>query len=161
MSRRVMETMQSLVPAECVEVYSGDEAFVDLSAVPGKDLHQMIEELKDRIVKWTGIPVSIRVAPTKPFAKIANRLAKENKGKSNCMLLLDTAGKANAALKRTPVDEIWGIGKQYATKLEKFGVKTAFDLKLTPEEWSRQQLGGVVGVRLLKELKGVPAIGLE
>jgi DNA polymerase V len=160
MSKRVMETMQSILPANCVEVYSVDEAFVDLSHVPVKALHNTVKELKERIGLWTGIPVSIGVAPTKTLAKIANRLAKNHKEKSNCMLILDTPGKIDAALKRTPVGEIWGIGKQYATKLEKFDVKTGLDLKTMPDEWARQHLGGVVGVRLMKELNGIHAIGI-
>jgi DNA polymerase V len=161
LSKRVMETMQSLLPANCIEVYSVDEAFVDLSHVPVTELPGVVKELKDRIQLWTGIGVSIGVAPTKTLAKIANRLAKENKQKSNCMLILDTEGKVNAALKRTSVNEIWGIGKQYAAKLEKLEVKTAYDLKQMPEEGARQHLGGVVGVRLMKELKGIDAIGLD
>jgi DNA polymerase V len=161
LSKRVMETLQSILPANCIEVYSVDEAFVDLSNIPAKKLTATVKEIKERIACWTGIPVSIGVAPTKTLAKIANNLAKDNKEKSKCMLLLDTQGKVDAALKRTPVGEIWGIGKQFATKLEKQDVKTAFDLKLMPEEWARQHLGGVVGVRLMKELKGVHAIGLD
>ncbi|MDB5191473.1 MAG: Y-family polymerase [Segetibacter sp.] len=161
LSKRVMETMQSMLPANCVEVYSVDEAFVDLSQVPPRDLSATVKELKERIFQWTGIPVSIGVAPTKTLAKIGNYLAKGNKEKSKCMLLLDTGGKVNAALKRTPVDEVWGVGKQNANKLEKFAVKTAYDLKQMPEEWARQHLGGVVGVRLIKELNGVDAIGLD
>jgi DNA polymerase V len=161
MSKRVMDTMQSMFPSTCIEVYSVDEAFVDLSNVPAKDLHATVKELKERIGQWTGIPVSIGVASTKTLAKIANRLAKENKEKSRCMLILDTPGKVDAALKRTPINEIWGVGKQYATKLEKLEVKTAFDLKLMPEEWARQHLGGVVGVRLIRELKGIHAIGFD
>ena len=161
LSRRVMETMESILPRNCIEVYSVDEAFVDLSNVPAKDLHNTVMELKERIGKWTGIPVSIGVAPTKTLAKIANRLAKNHKAKSGCMLILDTPGKVDAALKRTPVKEIWGVGKQYAGKLEKFDVNTGLDLKTMPEEWARQHLGGVVGVRLMKELNGIHAIGLE
>ena len=161
LSKRVMETMQSLFHPGCIEVYSVDEAFVDVSDVPLKDLHSTVKELKERIFKWTGIPVSIGVAPTKTLAKIANRLAKENKTKSNCLLVLDTAGKVSAALKRTPIGEIWGVGKQYAAKLAKLDVKTAFDLASMPEEGARQHLGGVVGVRLIKELKGIHAIALD
>jgi DNA polymerase V len=161
LSKRVMETMQSILPENCIEVYSVDEAFVDLSNVPAKDLRDTVLKLKDRIGRWTGIPVSIGVAPTKTLAKIANRLAKDHKEKSGCMLILDTPGKVDAALKRTPIKEIWGVGKQYATKLEKFDVKTGFDLKTMPEEWARQNLGGVVGVRLMKELNGIHAIGLD
>ena len=156
-----IETKQSLFHTCCIEVYSVDEAFVDVSHVPLKDLHSTVKELKERIFKWTGIPVSIGVAPTKTLAKIANRLAKENKAKSNCMLILDTSGKVNAALKRTPIGEIWGVGKQYAAKLAKLDVKTAFDLASMPEEGARQHLGGVVGVRLIKELKGIHAIALD
>jgi DNA polymerase V len=161
LSKRVMETMQGLLPLNCVEVYSVDEAFVDLSHVPAKELHATVKELKERIALWTGIPVSIGVAPTKTLAKIANNLAKDNKEKSKCMLILDTPGKINAALKRTPIDKIWGIGKQYAARLEKREIKTAYDLKAMPQEWARQHLGGVVGVRLMKELNGIHAIGLD
>ena len=161
LSKRVMETMESMLPSNCIEVYSVDEAFVDLGHVPAKDLHAVVKELKERIQLWTGIGVSIGVAPTKTLAKIANNLAKDNKEKSQCMLLLDTPGKVNAALKRTPVNEIWGVGKQNAAKLEKENILTAYDLKLIPEEWARTTLGGVVGVRLIKELNGFHAIGLE
>lgn len=161
LSKRVMETMESMLPSNCIEVYSVDEAFVDLGHVPAKDLHAVVKELKERIQLWTGISVSIGVAPTKTLAKIANNLAKDNKEKSQCMLLLDTPGKVNAALKRTPVNEIWGVGKQNAAKLEKENILTAYDLKLIPEEWARTTLGGVVGVRLIKELNGFHAIGLE
>ena len=161
MSKRVMETLESLLPVHCIEVYSVDEAFIDLGHVPPADLHEVVRLLKNRILQWTGIPVSIGVAPTKTLAKIANRLAKNHKEKSDCMLLLDTPGKINAALKRTAIGEIWGVGKQYATKLGTQQVTTAFDLKAMPEEWARQHLGGVVGVRLIKELNGVHAIGLD
>jgi len=161
MSKRVMETMLSLFPPMSVEVYSVDEAFVDMSRVPALELQDIVRQLKERIAAWTGIPVSIGVAPSKTLAKIANRLAKDNKAKSDCMLILGTPGKIDAALKRTPTDEIWGVGKQYAATLEKVGVKTAFELKEMPEDWARKHLGGVVGVRLMKELKGMPAIGLD
>ncbi len=161
MSRRVMETLQSMLPENCIEMYSVDEAFVDLQQVPLQGLHEVVKEMKERIVRWTGIPVSIGVAPTKTLAKIANRLAKDNKAKSHCMLILDTPGKVDSALKRTPVKEIWGVGKQSAIKIENLNYTTAFDLKSVPEDWARKHLGGVVGVRLVKELNGIHAIGLD
>lgn len=161
LSKRVMETLESIVPAHCIEVYSVDEAFVDLSDIPAKDLEQVVTEMRDRVFQWTGIPVSIGVAPTKTLAKIANNLAKDHKEQSKCMLILDTPGKVNAALKRTPVRDIWGVGKQYATKIEKLGITTGYQLKQLPEDWARQHLGGVVGVRLMKELKGIDAIAIE
>ena len=158
MSKRVMETIATILPASCIEVYSVDEAFLDLNHIPLQDLHEVVKKIKDTVELWTGIAVSIGVAPTKTLSKIANNLAKANKAKSNCLLILDTPRKIVAALKRTPVGEIWGIGKQFALKLEKLEVKTAYDLKLMPEEWIRQNLGGVVGVRLLNELKEIPSI---
>ena len=161
LSKRVMETIATILPGNCIEVYSVDEAFLDLSHVPFSKLHEVVKHIKETVELWTGIAVSIGVAPTKTVAKIANHLAKANKEKSNCMLVLDTPGKIVAALKRTPVDEIWGVGKQFAAKLEALQIKTAYDLKLMPEEWMRTNLGGVVGVRLLHELQGEPSICID
>ncbi|MDB5249582.1 MAG: Y-family polymerase [Segetibacter sp.] len=161
LSKRVMETVATILPQNCIEVYSVDEAFLDLGHVAAKELHRVVQQIKETVELWTGIAVSIGVAPTKTLAKIANHLAKDNKEKSNCMLVLDTPGRIAAALKRTPVEEIWGVGRQSAAKLEKLDVKTAYDLKLMPEEWMRQNLGGVVGVRLLHELQGKPSIGID
>lgn len=161
LSKRVMETIATILPENCIEVYSVDEAFLDLSNVPLSELHAVVKKIKDTVELWTGIAVSIGVAPTKTLAKIANRLAKGNKQKSNCMLVLDTSNKIAAALKRTPVDEVWGIGKQFAAKIENLEVRTAYELRLMPEEWIRKNLGGVVGVRLLHELQGQPSIGID
>ncbi len=161
MSKRVMEAVASILPLHCIEVYSVDEAFLDLSHVPAAELPAVTQKIKDRVELWTGISVSLGVAPTKTLAKIANNLAKANKEKSKCLLLLDTPQKITAALKRTPVKEIWGVGKQFATKLENLQVKTAYDLSLLPEQWIRQNLGGVVGLRLLKELQEMPSIVIE
>lgn len=161
LSKRVMETIATILPENCIEVYSVDEAFLDLSNVPSSELHAIVKKIKDTVELWTGIAVSIGVAPTKTVSKIANHHAKINKEKSNCMLILDTPNKIAAALKRTPVGEIWGIGKQFAAKIEKLEVRTAYDLRLMPEEWIRKNLGGVVGVRLLHELQGQPSIGID
>ncbi|WP_026260312.1 Y-family DNA polymerase [Segetibacter koreensis] len=161
LSKRVMETIASILPENCIEVYSVDEAFLDLSNVSPIELNDVVKNIKDTVELWTGIAVSIGVAPTKTLSKIANHLAKTNKEKSNCLLVLDTPDKIAAALKRTPVDEIWGIGKQFAAKIEKLNVKTGYELQLMPEEWFRKNLGGVVGVRLLHELQGSPSIGID
>lgn len=161
LSKRVMETVATILPENCIEVYSVDEAFLDLSHVPADQLHAVVKTIKDRVELWTGIAVSIGVAPTKTLCKIANHLAKANKEKSHCLLVLDTPCKVAAALKQTPVGEIWGIGKQFAAKIEMLQIKTAYDLKLMPEEWVRKNIGGVVGVRLLHELQGMPSIGMD
>ena len=162
MSRRVMETLKTLLPQESVEVYSVDEAFLDLGQVPGKELNSLAINLRHRVEMWTGIKVSIGVAPTKVLSKLANRLAKKNKEKTNCVLVLATRDEIDRALGATLVNEIWGIGRRYADKLhERWGITTALELSRMSEEWARKNLGGVVGVRLLKELKGEPCIEMK
>ena len=156
MSRRVMETLHHLAGETNVEVYSVDEAFVNLGDV--KDVRAICQSFKHTIEQWTGVKVSVGTAPTKVLAKMANRLAKKNKEKSGCIAVLDTPGKIAYALQKTSVHDVWGIGRRYAIKLETCGIYTAYDLQLQREEWAQQFLGGVVGVRLLKELKGEPAI---
>jgi DNA polymerase V len=95
------------------------------------------------------------------LSKVANNIAKKNKSASQCVTVLETPEKINEALCRTPVHEIWGIGKQYAEKLKTFGIHDAYQLSKMPEEWARKNLGGVVGIRLIKELKCEPSIGLN
>jgi len=161
LSRRVMETVKTLVPEEYVEVYSVDEAFLDLSFVPLEQLYETAKEIKERVELWTGISVSIGVAPTKTLAKAANRLAKKDKERTGCIKVLNTEETIAAALQKTPVGDIWGVGTRSALKLENIGVTDAWQLKQMPEEWVRKNLGGVVGARLLRELRGEPSIDLE
>jgi DNA polymerase V len=155
-----METIHTLLPRECIEVYSIDEAFLDLSHVaPGK-LATVAKHIKDTVEQWTGIAVSIGVAPTKTLAKLANRFGKKNP-KRQGVVVLDTPEKVTAALQHTEVGDIWGVGNRKALKLQEMGITDAWQLKQMPEEWMRKNLGGVVGVRLLKELRGEPCIQLD
>jgi len=114
LSWRVMETLRTLLPPGAVEVYSVDEAFLDLSHVAPKDLSAISFKIKETVEQWTGIKVSIGVAPTKVLSKVANRLCKKNKAVTNCVLILDSPRKIEQALERTPVADIWGVGYQYA-----------------------------------------------
>ncbi len=161
MSRRVMDTLRTVAGANNVEVYSVDEAFINLDHMPPDLLPQVAKEIKDTVETWTGIKVSIGVAPTKTLSKLANILAKKEKQKTQCIMLLDTEEKIINALKAAPVKELWGVGWQIASKLTSLGINTAWQLRNMNEEWVRKNLGGVVGVRLLKELKGEEAIGME
>ncbi|MFN5359281.1 MAG: Y-family DNA polymerase [Bacteroidota bacterium] len=160
MSWRVMECMRSLLPPECVEVYSVDEAFLDLSHLPLEQIHSFCIEVKERIEQWTGIRVSIGAAPTKVLSKVANRLCKKNKVATGGVWVLDDAEKITEALRKTAVADIWGIGRQYAEKLRSMGIHTAEDLRAQNTAWARKILGGVIGVRLLQELQGMPCIGM-
>ncbi len=157
LSWRVMETLRILLGEENVEVYSVDEAFLDLGESDTDDLQKIAENILDTVEMWTGIKVSIGVAPTKVLAKVANRLSKKDKS-VKCVLVLDTPEKIMDALYNTPVSDVWGVGRKYAEKLrDMHAIFTALDLSKRKEPWAKTHLGGVVGVRLLKELQGIPS----
>ena len=158
LSWRVMETLRIMLGKDNVEVYSVDEAFLNLDEFAAKDLQQVALNIRETVEQWTGIQVSVGVAPTKVLSKVANHLAKKNKESTNCVVVLDTNEKISKALQDTPIGEVWGVGRQYAQKLiDMNAVFTAFDLSKKTEEWAHKNLGGVIGVRLIKELKGETA----
>jgi DNA polymerase V len=161
LSWRVMETMRQLLPMGCVEVYSVDEAFLDLRHIPKEQLHSFCTTLKNTIETWTGISVSIGVAPNKVLSKVANRLAKKNKVKTNCIVVLDDAKKIQAALQHTPIEDVWGIGFSYSEKLKTYGIQTAYALSIKDMSWGKRFLGGVVGMKLIRELKGLQSHGMQ
>ena len=157
MSGRVMTMLSGYSPN--IEVYSIDESFLDFSGFERYDLKVYGEEIIRNVTQGTGIPISMGIAKTKTLAKISNKFAKKYKGyKGVC--IIDSEEKRVEALKRTKVGDIWGIGHQSATKLEKHKINTAYDFSLMPQNWVRQQLT-VVGERNLKELNGEPCIELE
>ncbi len=161
LSWRVMETLRLLVGESKVEVYSVDEAFIDMGEIPVNRLHDAALQMRETVERWTGVAVSVGVAPTKTLSKVANHLAKKNKQSTQCITVLETPEQVYEALCITPVKEIWGVGRKYAEKLQGLGIHDAFQLSKMPAEWARKNLGGVVGVRLLKELNGEPFIGLH
>ena len=162
LSWRVMETLRTMLGKKNVEVYSVDEAFLDLSLFPPEELPAVAKEIKETVELWTGIKVSVGVAPTKVLAKLANRLSKKNKEKTAGVMVLDTDKKIIEALQKTPVGDIWGVGYQYAKKLKEIWcIYDALQLRNVSEEFARTHLGGVVGVRLIRELKGIPSKEME
>ncbi len=161
LSMRVMETLRSIAGEDNVEVYSVDEAFVDLSIIPLEELHETAKLIKDTVEMWTGISVSIGVAPTKTLAKLANHIAKKNKKATRCVSVLSTKEEQRNALKKTRISNIWGIGGAYANKLINLGITSAWELATMHEEWAYQNLGGVVGTRLIRELRGEISIDLK
>lgn len=161
MSYRVMETLKFFVGKEKVEVYSVDEAFLDLSMINTEHLAEYALHIRKTVEQWTGISVSVGVAPTKTLAKIANHIAKKNKAATKCVTNLMNADEIRKVLTQTHVSGIWGVGNAYAEKLINWGITSAWDLSNMPEEWAQKHLGGVVGVRLIRELKGIPCITME
>jgi DNA polymerase V len=163
MSWRVMETLRILVDDKDhkkVEVYSVDEAFVDLDHIPLKSLDEYSRYLKETVEQWTGISVSIGVAPTKTLCKLANYHAKKNKMETGCVKVLASRQDQVEALKKTRVSSIWGVGRAYAEKLINLGITSAWELSTMREEWAYKHLGGVVGARLIRELNGEPSIDM-
>lgn len=159
LSWRVMETLRILSPH--VEVYSVDESFLDLTGIDDSKLYDYGIFLKHTTELWTGIPVSIGIAPTKVLSKVANRLAKKDKKGTRGVMVLQTPEQQMLALQKTQVEDLWGVGGAGAKKLHLYNINTGWDLRNMSEEWARKNLGGVVGVRLIKELRGEPCIEMK
>ena len=155
MSARVMDVLTQGVPD--IEIYSIDEAFLNLEGIPNPLI--FAKNLRQTVRQWTGIPVSIGIAPTKTLAKVANHLAKKNPTYQG-VCLLDSPDVITTALKYFDVADIWGIGRRYAVLMHKHGIVTAFDLRNQPKVWIKKNLG-VVGLRLVDELKGISCLSLE
>lgn len=158
MSRRVMSLLSRYSPK--IDVYSIDEAFLDLSGMGTSDeLTEYCKKMVRYIGKGTGIPISLGIAPTKTLAKMASKFAKKHKGYQG-VCLIDNDEKREKALKLFPVEDVWGIGYRSVEKLNYYGIKTAWDLTQKPESWVRRELT-VTGVRTWKELKGESCISIE
>ena len=125
--------------------YSIDEAFVDLSWLSGNELLEYANSIRKTVFQWTGIPISIGIAPTKTLAKIANRIAKKNLQYQGVFLYPESEAERDLILEGISVKDIWGIGRQYSKWLVKEGVNNALQLKQTPE-WKIQPKMGIVGV---------------
>ena len=148
MSRRVMSVIRRHVPQ--MEQYSIDECFILLpesedDAAFGRYLSQIVE-------RWTGIPVSIGVAPTKTLAKLASRFAKKHKGYRGCCLI-DTPEKRRRAMELTDLRDVWGIGRKSVAKLEQMGLHTAWQFASSSRQQVKQ-LMGVSGEETWRELNG-------
>jgi DNA polymerase V len=159
MSWRVMETLRRL--CQDVEVYSVDEAFADLAGIEEAAMWDYGFHIRNTVELWTGVPVSVGIAPTKTLAKVANRMAKKNKKDTQGTVVLSTPAQIHDALENTPVNDVWGVGFRSTEKLNWLGIDTAWKLRNMSEAWARKNLGGVVGVRLIKELRGEPCIAMK
>lgn len=151
-SERVMSVLGSQAPAH--EIYSIDECFLDLDRMAVEDLTDWCRELRLRTHQWTGIPVSIGVGPTKTLAKVANRLAKKSTKAGGVLDLAHNPEWVSAALRKTAIGDVWGIGRRWSAMLEERGIYTALDLANAQDAWVRQRMG-IVGLRTVHELRGL------
>jgi putative rumB/impB like DNA repair protein len=155
MSGRVMSMLAELAPE--IEVYSIDEAFLNLEGI--QDLQTLGSKIVRQVTRGTGIPVSAGIASTKTLAKVANKFAKKYPA-YNRLCIIDTEEKREKALKLFEIGDVWGIGRRQAAKLEKQGVKTAYDFTQLPGSWVRKNMT-VTGERTWKELRGISCIDME
>ncbi len=156
-SERVMTTLKSYVPS--IEIYSIDEAFLDLSGIELDKLEPFGRELSRIVRRNTGIPVSIGIAPTKTLAKVASKLCKSYpKLKGSCLMYRDE--DVAKVLSKSPVTDIWGIGRRSGAMLATYNIKTAEQFRNAPEGWIKGQMG-VTGLRTWRELHGESCIDID
>lgn len=155
MSGRVMSMLADIAPE--IEIYSIDEAFINIDGI--QDLQSLGLKIVNQVTRGTGIPVSVGIAPTKTLAKLANKFAKKHPA-YNRLCIINTEEKRIKALQLTDIVDVWGIGRRQAEKLEKQGVKTAYDFTQLPGSWVRKNMT-VTGERTWKELRGISCIDME
>ncbi len=157
MSRRVMTILSEYSPEQ--EIYSIDECFLNLTGI-NEDLTSYGLKMRTHVLKWTGIPVSVGMAPTKALAKAANRIAKKFTERTGGSYVIDTDEKRIKALKWLPLEDVWGIGRRQAVKLKAAGMRTAYDFTQADREWVRKNMT-IVGVKLQDELNGIPCMEMN
>jgi len=158
MSSRVMNIISKFTPN--IEIYSIDEAFLKFEGFENYDLQSYCEEIKKTVEKWTGIPISIGVAPTKALAKVANRISKKFPNQTKGVYLLNSEKKRIKALKWLKIEDVWGIGFKHAERLKNIKINTAYNFINLEDSWVRKNMS-VVGLRLKKELEGESVLNLE
>ena len=158
MSSRVMSILSRFTPN--IEIYSIDEAFLKFEGFDNYDLESYCQSIKNMVFKWTGIPISIGIAPTKALAKVANRIAKKFPNKTKGVYLINSEEKRIKALKWLEIGDVWGIGFRHAERLRNINITTAYNFINLEDNWVRRNMS-VVGLRLKKELEGKSVLDLE
>lgn len=158
MSARVMQVLEQMVPD--VEVYSIDEAFLGLGSLAAHfDLQSYASEMRNKVEKWTGIRTCVGIGPSKTLAKLANYATKKYPGTKGVVDLRDSI-RRERLMKITPVEEVWGIGRQHTKSLNSDGIKTVWDLHQINLKAARQKYS-VVLERTVSELRGISCLALE
>ena len=158
MSTRVMNILADFSPE--VEVYSIDESFLKLNGFENYNLYEYGTTMRSRVLKWTGIPTCVGIAPTKALCKIANKIARSNLKQSKGICVIDSEENRIKALKWTKIGNIWGIGSRLKKRLQEKGCVTAWDFTQLPSSWVLKKFS-IVEWRLQKDLQGISKIPLE
>ena len=157
MSQRVMTILEGMAPV--LEVYSIDEAFADLTGMPGS-LERLGREMRARVLRCTGIPVGVGIAQTKTLAKLANRAAKLWQRQTGGVVDIRKPEKRNRLLQVMDVSEVWGIGRQMTAHLADMNIRTAWDLAQA-DAWTLRSKFSVVVEKTARELRGTSCLALE
>ena len=155
LSRRVMRTLKSFNAA--IEVYSIDEAFLDLSNFPDQEIENIGKEIRETILQWTGIPTSIGIAKTKTLSKIANHIAKKKQSGVTSLIGIENI---DPILEKIDINDVWGVGRQLTKFYNKNGIYNAKQLKNKSNTWIKK-CSNVLSSRTAMELRGISCIGLE
>ena len=153
LSRRVMKVLKGF--SDKIEIYSIDEAFIDLSHIKDENIENYGKKIRERVLKWTGIPTSVGISCTKTLSKVANHVAKKNK--TGVIFLKDNI---DDVLKNFDISDIWGVGRQLSKLYIKNGINNAYKLKNISNSWVKKSTN-VLGAKTVMELRGIPCINLE
>jgi DNA polymerase V len=157
MSNRVMSILSDYSPRH--EVYSIDESFVDLTGMP--KLRDVSYAMRERVIKWTGIPVCVGIGPTKTLAKLANHVAKKHPRSKGVFNYNDlTENQKVGLLSKLDVSEVWGVGRRLSARLAEHGINTVQDLRVAHTSTLRAEFG-VVMEKTQRELQGVSCIDFQ
>ena len=140
-----------------IEIYSIDEAFMDLSNFSDKEVEKVGKEIRATVLKWTGIPTSIGIAKTKTLSKVANHIAKKTKMGVTSLIGIENL---DPVLEKVEISDIWGVGKQLTKFYQKNGIYNAKQLKNKSNTWIKK-CSNVLSSRTAMELRGIPCIELE
>ena len=155
LSRRVMRTLKRFNVD--IEIYSIDEAFLDMTNFSDKEVEEVGKEIRSTILQWTGIPTSIGIAQTKTLSKVANHIAKKKKTGVTSLIGLENI---DPILEKVEINDVWGVGRQLTKFYNKNGIYNAKQLKNKSNTWIKKN-SNVLGSRTAMELRGVPCIDLE
>lgn len=158
MSNRVMTILSDYSPE--IEIYSIDEAFLKLVGFDLFNLQEYGEQMRSKVIKWTGIPISVGIAPTKALAKVANRIAKKYPKQTKGTYIIDSEEKRIKALKWLKIKDVWGIGRQHTKRLKAQKVNNAYEFVQLSDDWVRKNMT-IGGLRLKQDLQGIPTLDLE
>ena len=154
-SRRVMRTLKRF--NSDIEIYSIDEAFLDLSNFPDNEVKNIGHEIRNIVLKWTGIPTSIGIAKTKTLSKVANHIAKKKQSGVTSFIGIENI---DSILEKVEINNVWGVGKQLTKFYHQNGIYNAKQLKNMSNTWIKKS-SNVLSSRTAMELRGIPCINLE